>query len=44
MKSSGMRASSVSFSVVGAVLFDLPVDEWNRRGQEEAEKRSGECG
>jgi hypothetical protein len=26
------------------VLFDLPVDEWNRRGQEEAEKRSGECG
>jgi hypothetical protein len=44
MKSSGMRALSISFSVVAAVLFDLPVAEWNRRGQEEGENTSGECG
>jgi hypothetical protein len=42
MKSSSIRASSVSFPAVAAVLVYLPAAEWNNRRREKGEKTSRE--
>ncbi|KAK1650832.1 hypothetical protein QYE76_068637 [Lolium multiflorum] len=44
MKSSKTRASSVSFSAVVAVFFDLPTVEWNRQRQEKERRRAESVG